>query len=98
MKLKKLLLFIMILFLSISNLYAESLTFEHYPYKQVAPDSSYTELFTVSSAPSNATLTNVEVQFTYIAYGVVQNYVSARINKGSDPGSSGGATNPAVKE
>ena len=92
MKVKTLLFFVMILFLSVSNLYAESLIFEHYPYKQVAADSSYTEPFVISSAPSNATLTNTEVQFTYIAYGVVQDYVSARVNKGSDPGSSDGAS------
>ncbi len=73
------------------NLNAASLTYEGYAYQQVAPNTSYTKSFTVSSAPSNAILTNVEVQFTYIAYGVVQNYLSARVNKGSNPGSSGGA-------
>ena len=46
----------------------------------------------VNSAPSNAQITRVEAKFDYIAYGVVQNYVSARFNRGSDPGTSGGQT------
>ena len=74
-----------------TDLHAESLLYEHYPQKQVAPDTSYTETFTISGLPSNAVLTNVEVQFDYIAYGVYQDYVSARINKDSDPGTTGGA-------
>lgn len=97
--LRKLSLFLIAIFyltlflLSIStDLHAESLLYEHYPQKQVAPDTSYTEPFSISGLPSNAVLTNVEVQFDYIAYGVVQNYVSARVNKGSDPGSTGGAS------
>lgn len=44
----------------------------------------------VSGIDSNAVITNVETKFDYIAYGVVQNYVSSRFNRGSDPGSSGG--------
>jgi len=44
----------------------------------------------ISGIPSGATITNVEAKFEYIAYGVVQNYVSSRFNKDSDPGSTGG--------
>jgi len=45
----------------------------------------------ISGVPANAVITNVEAKFDYIAYGVVQNYVSCRFNRGSDPGTSGGA-------
>src|SRR4030066_396807 len=45
---------------------------------------------TISGAPSNAVLTNVEAKFDYIAYNGVQSYVSCRFNRGSDPGSTGG--------
>ena len=44
----------------------------------------------VSGIDSNAVITNVEAKFDYIAYGVVQNYVSSRFNRASDPGSSSG--------
>ncbi len=44
----------------------------------------------VSGAPSNAIITNIEVKVDYIAFGVVQNYVACRFNKGSDPGTNGG--------
>ena len=44
----------------------------------------------ISGVPNGATITNVEAKFDYIAYGVVQNYVSCRFNKDSDPGTGGG--------
>ena len=44
----------------------------------------------ITGAPANAIITSVEAKFDYIAYGVVQNYVSVRFNRASDPGSSGG--------
>lgn len=46
----------------------------------------------ISGVPANAVITNVEAKFDYIAYGVVQNYVSCRFNRGSDPGSAGGVS------
>lgn len=45
----------------------------------------------VTGLPTNAVITNVEAKFDYIAYNGVQNYVSVRFNRGSDPGTSGGA-------
>jgi len=83
MKFRYLLFFVLLLFSVPLDLHAESLLYEHYPQKQVAPATSYTETFTISGAPSNAVLTNVEVQFDYIAYGVYQDYVSSKINKDS---------------
>src|ERR1035437_8958665 len=46
----------------------------------------------ITGAPANAIITSVEAKFDYIAYGVVQNYVSVRFNRASDPGPSGGAS------
>lgn len=43
-----------------------------------------------SQLPANAVLSNVQLQYNYIAYGGYQNYLTVRINKGSDPGTSGG--------
>ncbi len=45
----------------------------------------------IINAPQNAIITRVDAKFDYIAYGVVQNYVSARFNRNSDPGPAGGA-------
>src|SRR5690242_1026339 len=45
-----------------------------------------------SQLPANAVLSNVQLQYNYIAYGGYQNYLTARINKGSDPGTSGGVS------
>jgi len=70
---------------------AEQMVYEHYPRVLVPIGGSYTEAFTVSAAPSGALVTSIDVQFTYIAYNGVQTYVSSRINKGSDPGPTGGA-------
>ena len=58
--------------------------------QQVAIGGSSLFYVQISGAPSGAIITNVEVKFEYIAYGVVQNYVSCRFNKGSDPGTSSG--------
>ena len=46
----------------------------------------------LSGAPSNAVITNVEVSFNYIAYNGVEDWLSARFNKGSDPGTSEGVS------
>jgi len=62
-----------------------------YNWGAVVPiGGSQTLHVSISGAPSNAIITKVEAKFSYIAYGVVQNYVSARFNRGSDPGDSGG--------
>ena len=58
--------------------------------QEVQIGNSSTFYVQITGVPSGAVITNVEAKFEYIAYGVVQNYVSARFNKGSDPGSSGG--------
>jgi pimeloyl-ACP methyl ester carboxylesterase len=57
----------------------------------VEPDSFRTWYVPISGVPSGAIITKVEAKFDYTAYGIVQNYVSVRFNRGSDPGSSGGA-------
>jgi len=44
----------------------------------------------ISGAPSNAAITNVEAKFTYTAFNGVQSYVSARLGRGGDPGTSAG--------
>ena len=59
---------------------------------QVPIAGSLTRYVQISGAPSNAVITNVQAKFSYTAYGVVQNYVSCRFNKGSDPGPYGGVT------
>jgi hypothetical protein len=44
----------------------------------------------VSNVPAGVVITNVQAKFEYIAYNGVQNYVSCRFNKGTDPGAFGG--------
>ena len=58
---------------------------------EVQPDSYRTWYVPISGVPSGAIITKVEAKFDYTAYGVVQDFVSVRFNRGSDPGSSGGA-------
>ncbi|MDF1553741.1 MAG: hypothetical protein P1P84_11795, partial [Deferrisomatales bacterium] len=72
---------------------ADQKTWETYSNIQVAAGSSSLVTFVqpASQILSGSTVTNVEVQFVYVAYNGVQSYVSARVNKGSDPGTSGGA-------
>ena len=50
----------------------------------------WVDLRYANDIPNNAIITKVEAKFDYIAYGVVQNYVSVRFNKDTDPGTSGG--------
>lgn len=66
-------------------------TWEHsLSSRTVAANAPYSEPFSIS-LPNNAILTNVQTKFEYIAYGGYESYVSVRLNKGSDPGSGGGA-------
>lgn len=44
----------------------------------------------ISGIPVNAPIVNVEAKFSYIAFNGVENLVSVRFNKGSNPGTSGG--------
>lgn len=70
----------------------EELVYQHYVNQQVPIGGSLTDYVSIGLAETNAVLTNVEAQFTYIAYDGVENYVSCRFNKDSDPGSSGGVS------
>jgi len=49
----------------------------------IAPNSSLSLYVSVSNAPFNAVITNVEAKFEYIAWGTSQDFVSARFNRGS---------------
>lgn len=53
---------------------------------QITPSTSQVFYVPISGAHANAPIVNVEAKFTYIAYNGIQNYVSVRFNKGSDPG------------
>lgn len=44
----------------------------------------------ITEVQSNAIITNVEARFTYTAYDGVEQHLSCRFNRGSDPYSSGG--------
>ncbi|HQI42231.1 MAG TPA: DUF6531 domain-containing protein [Ignavibacteriaceae bacterium] len=57
---------------------------------QIPAGTSATYSIPISDAPSNGVITGVEAKFEYIAYNGAQSYLSARFNRGSDPGPSGG--------
>ncbi|SHI61951.1 Por secretion system C-terminal sorting domain-containing protein [Tangfeifania diversioriginum] len=59
---------------------------------QIQPGTSKLFYVQVTGIPSGAIITDVQAKFDYIAYGVVQNYVSCRFNKGTDPGTYGGVS------
>lgn len=84
--------YLLILFFYFSTSFAESITNSYNVNQQIQIGGTGSYYVPISGAPSNSIITNVEARFTYIAYGVVQNYVSARFNRGSDPGSSGGGS------
>ena len=52
-------------------------------------DKKYT-IVNITEVQSNAIITNVEARFTYTAYDGVEQHLSCRFNRGSDPYSSGG--------
>ena len=78
------------LFILPLSLYSETFENSYNVNQQISIGNSAVYYVPISGLPSNAIITNVETKFDYIAYGVVQNYVSCRFNKNSDPGSSGG--------
>ena len=71
---------------------AQTTTNSYSVIQEVPIGGSVSYYVPIVQAPPNATITNVEAKFDYTAYGVVQNYVMARFNKGSDPGSTGGVS------
>ncbi|MCF7824832.1 MAG: hypothetical protein K9N35_11750, partial [Candidatus Marinimicrobia bacterium] len=83
---------VLILFLIFEHTHAQTASNSYTIIQEIPIGSSGSYYVPITSAPSNARITNVEAKFDYIAYGVVQNHVSARFNRGSDPGASGGAT------
>ena len=72
--------------------FAEQMSGSYAVNLPISPGSYLARYVDITGAPANAIITSVEAKFDYIAYGVVQNNVSVRFNRGSDPGSSGGAT------
>ena len=63
-----------------------------YSVGKTIPRGSSADYFVpISGAPSNAVIDNVEAKFTYTAYNGVEDWLSCRFNRGSDPGSYGGA-------
>ena len=48
-----------------------------YTVNQEVPIGGFSLFYVpISDVPSNAVISNIEVKFDYIAYGIVQNYVS----------------------
>lgn len=60
------------------------------PNGQIPANSSQGFYVSIGGAPAGAVITNVEARFDYTAFGVVQDYVSVRFHRGSDPGPFGG--------
>lgn len=89
---KAIVLNFLVLFLVGNNLFGQTIENSYNVNQQIPIGGSGLYYVQISGAPSNAVITNVETKFGYIAYGVVQNYVSCRFNRGSDPGSSGGVS------
>ncbi len=80
-----------LIILSSPTVLAQTTSNQYAVNQQIAAGSFGLYYVDITGAPANATITNVEAKFDYIAYGVVQNYVSVRFNRASDPGPSGGA-------
>ena len=72
-------------FISATNIFAASITNSYAVNQTVPRGGSLTRYVPITGAPSNAVITNVEAKFSYIAYNGVQNYVSARFNRGPSP-------------
>jgi hypothetical protein len=81
-----------------NNVFADS--WQTSPNTTVPQNTSHLVTFTqpYTQLPSNAILSNVQLQYQYIAYGGYQNYLTARINKGADPETTGGVSlgNPSA--
>ena len=87
---KKVILLWIITLLSPHILFAATISNSYSPNSQIPIGGSNLYYVPLSGVPSDAKITKVEVRFTYIAYGIVQNYLSARLDKGSDPGTYSG--------
>lgn len=82
----------LVLLLSISAAHGEVVSRYYDVGQQVPIGDSRLYYVEITDLPSSAVITNTEAGFDYIAYGVVQNYVSSRFNRVSDPGSAAGVT------
>ncbi len=78
--------------LAFGHTQAETITNSYSVIQEIAIGGSESYYVPITTTPGNAIISNVEAKFDFIAYGVVQNFVSARFNKGSDPGNTGGVT------
>jgi len=83
---------VLLLVSAYGNCFAD--TWQNYPMTSILQNTSLLVTFsqpsTSTQVPANAILTNVQIQYNYTAYGTYQNFLTARINKGSDPGTTGG--------
>ncbi|KPA11826.1 secreted protein containing Cadherin domain protein, partial [Candidatus Magnetomorum sp. HK-1] len=89
---KNLITFLFLIFLFPNFVIASYVYNSYSPEAEVPINGSILRYVNISNAPSNAIITSVEAKFKYTAFGVVQNYVSVRLNHGSDPGSYGGVS------